>query len=250
MDLQQLRYFLKDEIRDLCDYRHSPQQSGCPAPPEVKPVQPGQKTIAFPPLIPDILHHNDLFEAICSRRSRRKYAQDSLSLAELGWLCYAVQGMPPSPMAHNRRRNVPSAGNRHSFETYLAVLHVEGLAPGIYRYLPPEHALVLEREAEDLADRLGEVCRGQSFAGMGAVTFLFTTLPYRAEWRYMEAAAKTIALDAGHVMQNLYLAAEAIDCGVCAIAAYLQKETDALLGVDGEDEFTLYLAPVGRIPER
>ena len=56
-----------------------------------------------------------------------------------------------------------------------------------------------------------------------------------------------IALDAGHVCQNLYLACEAINAGTCAIAAYNQDLMDALLGIDGEDEFTVYLAPVGKI---
>ena len=67
------------------------------------------------------------------------------------------------------------------------------------------------------------------------------------EWRYDLAAHKVIALDAGHVCQNLYLACEAIDAGTCAIAAYDQEELDELLGLDGENEFAIYLAPVGKI---
>ena len=54
-------------------------------------------------------------------------------------------------------------------------------------------------------------------------------------------------MDAGHVCQNLYLAAEAIKAGTCAIAAYDQSLMDNLLRVDGEDEFTVYLAPVGKV---
>lgn len=74
-----------------------------------------------------------------------------------------------------------------------------------------------------------------------------STVPYRMEWRYSIAAHKVIALDAGHVCQNLYLAVAAIGCGTCAVAAYHQEQMDGLLGVDGDDEFTLYLAPVGKI---
>ena len=66
------------------------------------------------------------------------------------------------------------------------------------------------------------------------------------EWRYGLAAHKVIAPDAGHVCQNLYLACEAISAGTCAIAAYHQERMDALLRVDGEEEFTIYLAPVGK----
>ena len=57
-----------------------------------------------------------------------------------------------------------------------------------------------------------------------------------------------IALDAGHVCQNLYLACGAIGCGTCAIAAYDQDLADQLIGADGDDEFVVYLSPVGKLP--
>ena len=70
------------------------------------------------------------------------------------------------------------------------------------------------------------------------------------EWRYGLAAHKVIALDAGHVGQNLYLACEAVGCGTCAIAAYDQEAMDHLLRIDGLDEFVIYLATVGKYRER
>ena len=144
-------------------------------------------------------------------------------------------------------RTVPSAGNRHPFETYLAVLKVDGLECGIYRYLPVTHELVYERQIDNLSAHLTAATRGQSFTGQAAVTFIWTTIPARTEWRYAEASYKVIALDAGHVCQNLYLACQAIAAGTCAIAAYDQTLSDALLGVDGNDEFTVYIAPVGKV---
>ena len=77
-------------------------------------------------------------------------------------------------------------------------------------------------------------------------SFARPALPYRMEWRYGIAAHKVIALDAGHVCQNLYLACEAIGAGTCAIAAYDQEVIDELLRIDGENELTIYLASVGR----
>jgi SagB-type dehydrogenase family enzyme len=88
---------------------------------------------------------------------------------------------------------------------------------------------------------------GQRFAGEAAVTFIWTALPSRTEWRYAEASYKVIALDAGHVCQNLYLACEAIGAGTCAIAAYNQDLADRLVDVDGDEEFVVYLAPVGKV---
>ncbi len=67
------------------------------------------------------------------------------------------------------------------------------------------------------------------------------------EWRYHLAAHKVIAIDVGHVCQNLYLACESIGAGTCAIAAYDQEAFDRLLRIDGKDEFVIYLSPVGKV---
>ena len=55
-------------------------------------------------------------------------------------------------------------------------------------------------------------------------------------------------LDAGHVMQNLYLCAEAIDSGVCAIAAFDDDMINSTLGVDGVEQFTIYVGVLGKKP--
>ncbi len=67
------------------------------------------------------------------------------------------------------------------------------------------------------------------------------------EWRYAEASHKVIAIDIGHVGQNLYLACEAVGCGTCAIGAYDQQLSDNLVDVDGDDEFTIYMSPVSKV---
>jgi SagB-type dehydrogenase family enzyme len=76
---------------------------------------------------------------------------------------------------------------------------------------------------------------------------MWSAIPYRMEWRYGLAAHKVILLDAGHVCQNLYLACEAIGAGTCAVAAYDQELMDKLLRIDGNDEFVIYLAAVGKV---
>ena len=74
-----------------------------------------------------------------------------------------------------------------------------------------------------------------------------TALPYRSEWRYTIVTHKMIAMEAGHICQNLYLACEAISAGTCAVVAYNQKELDDFIGFDGEEEIALYMASVGKI---
>lgn len=189
-----------------------------------------------------------LAKVIRQRESRRKYTSEPLSLEELSFLLWATQGL--KSVDQNKvwtRRTVPSGGSRHPFETYLIVNRVEGLEPGVYRYLPIEHKLLLVNNKKRLPHQVSEACYEQTFVGESAVVFVWAAIPYRTEWRYSVIAYKDILVEAGHVCQNLYLACEAIGAGTCAILAYDQKAMDNLIGVDGTNEITVYLAPVGKV---
>jgi SagB-type dehydrogenase family enzyme len=245
---QQYRNFLKDTVRRTIDFSMTDQSAGIEAPPLEKPCPPGGSFI-------DLVRKDtwrgfsgiDLITAIEERTSHRRFTAEPLTLEEISFLLWATQGIRQIASASTAFRTVPSAGSRHALETYLCILSVAGLEPGIYRYLPVEHRLLAVSRGAGLAGRLTDATLGQAFVATAPVTFVWTTIPYRMEWRYHIAAHKVIALDAGHVCQNLYLAVAAIGCGTCAVAAYHQELMDELLGVDGDDEFTLYLAPVGKI---
>ena len=242
------RDFLRDSVRKRIDFAQTDQSRGVPMPPVQKPREPGAPLVELPrPGAWKGIPAADLASAIGNRQSRRAYLPGPISLDELSFLLWATQGVRGRRGDGPVLRTVPSAGCRHALETYVAALRVTGLELAIYRYLPLGHQLVLERSMGDLADRLTGAALGQGMVGRAAATFIWTAVPYRMEWRYGAASHKVIALDAGHVCQNLYLACEAIGCGTCAVAAYDQEEIDLLLGVDGDDEFAVYLAPVGRV---
>lgn len=224
------------------------QKQNLPSPPIVKPfpedaeyidlVRPENLDIGKMPLI----------EAINLRRSHRKYSDDSLTLEELSFLLWTTQGIQEVRNSGSNLRTVPSGGARHSFETYLAIFRVDSLEQGFYRYEPLEHKLAqLSSQIPITEKAVGDACRGQSFAGKAAVVFIWTTIPYRMYWRYERVTAKIIAQDSGHMCQNLYLACTSIGAGTCAIGAYNQNLMDRLVGVDGKEEFVVYVAPVGKV---
>jgi SagB-type dehydrogenase family enzyme len=249
--IRECREFLKDTLRMKVDFRAADQSRGVPPPPIQNPPDPAAPRYDLP-LIKDTaaLGRIDLFTAINNRQSRRKFRGEPLSLEELSFLLWATQGIH-RVVGGSSLRTVPSAGARHAFETYIYARRVEGLEEAIYRYLPLDHELVEVRPrtdpGESLSHLMGEASLGQVFTGKSAATFVWTAVPYRMEWRYLQSAHKVIAIDAGHVCQNLYLACESIGAGTCAVAAYDQARLDALLGVDGEEEFAIYLAPVGKV---
>jgi len=246
--LEQARYFLKDTIRQTIDLKQTDQNRGLDPPPLEKPYPPDAKRISLvPPGKWKNIAGADLETAIRNRQSRRLFREQAITLDELAFLLWATQGVRRMLDRRAAFRTVPSAGARHALETYIAAIDISGLEKGVYRYLPFEHQLLFEFSEKQIEQKLVQATLGQTFVGQAPLVFIWTTIPLRMEWRYGLAAHKLIALDAGHVCQNLYLACEAIHAGCCAVAAYHQQLCDRLLRLDGKEEFVIYLAPVGKI---
>lgn len=248
--INELRDFMRSPFNlndDSDDYELSDQEKKLPQPPLEKPYANDLNQIKLPEVTNDILQTSNVLDIINARQSWRSYSEETLSLPELSFLLWCSQGVK-KVTANNYAtlRTVPSGGARHPFETYLVVNNVDSLKKGIYRYLALSHSLILIKEG-DFSHETASAALNQTFLCSSAVVFLWTCLPYRGEWRYLHAAHKVMLLDAGHVCQNLYLACGAINCGTCGIAAYDQASMDKLLDIDGNEEFTVYLAPVGKL---
>jgi SagB-type dehydrogenase family enzyme len=188
----------------------------------------------------------DLRKAIEGRRSVREYSDRPLTLDELSWLLWCTQGVKEVVGRPVTLRTVPSAGARHAFETYVLANRVEGLKPGLYRFLATKHKLAEFSLEMGIADEVTEACWRQGIVRRSAATFIWVAVAYRMCWRYGERGYRYLHLDAGHVCQNLYLAAEAIGGGACAIGAYYDEQINGLLGLDGEEQFVIYIATVGK----
>ena len=110
---------------------------------------------------------------------------------------------------------------------------------------PSTHKLIEHNLEEGLAQNVTDICWNQPFVKESALTFIWTFIPYRGIWRYGKRAFRNI-IEVGHICQNLYLSAEAIDCGVCAIGAFGDDAINNILGVDGVEQFVVYMATVGK----
>jgi len=224
----------------------SDQQRGLPQPPLELPAGPDATVIDLPAPESLDLGRGDLRDAIEGRVSVRRYADAPLSLDELSYLLWCTQGVKSVQGGYATMRTVPSAGARHALETVLLVNRVEEVEPGLYRFLPIEHKLVLLRTGPEVAAEVTSACLGQGMVAGSAVTFVWVAVVYRMAWRYGQRGYRYLHLDAGHVCQNLYLAAEGMGCGVCAIAAFSDEEMSRVLDVDGENQFAIYVATVGK----
>jgi len=245
-EIKQNRNFMKSNFVRMEEIE-TDQEKELPQPPLQKPHDEDSKITSLPNVDENILKKNDIYRCLKERRSRREFSEEYLSLEELSFLLWATQGVDKvTGKGYATLRPVPSGGARHPFETYLAINRIKDIEEGIYRYLPLSHELLFLFTVDDIEEKLTLANFGQKFIGDAPLIFIWSCIPYRGEWRYHITAHKVMLLDAGHLCQNLYLAAEAIGCGTCAIGAYNQEAMDKFVKLDGEDEFVVYLAPLGK----
>ncbi|NPA91675.1 MAG: SagB/ThcOx family dehydrogenase [Chloroflexi bacterium] len=209
-----------------------------PRPPQYKlytdvPVFP----LPTPPQIP-----MSVSLALERRRSIRDYTGYPISPDALSALLHAAQGItePSYP-----KRAAPSAGALYPLELYAILHRVRDVEPGLYHYRVTEHALEQLRLG-DLRKPITRICLDQEHAHTAAVVFVITGVFARTEWKYEGRAYRYVLQEVGHVGENIYLAATGLGLGACAIGAYFDEELDALLGVDGEEETSLYVLTVGQ----
>ena len=236
--------FMKGTYAENCSM--SPEEAKVPQPPLELPIPPDAELIPLPAPKGLKMPEMDLRTVVEQRRSLRRYKTQALTLAELSYLLWMTQGVKEITRRPATLRTVPSAGARHAFETYLLVNRVEGLQPGLYRFAASQHALLRQDAPENIAEEITQACWNQKQVAASAVTFIWVAVVERMTWRYVERGYRYLHLDAGHVCQNLYLASEAIGCGVCAIAAYDDRLLNQALELDGENQFAIYLGTVGK----
>jgi SagB-type dehydrogenase family enzyme len=224
----------------------SPEERKVPQPPLVIPIEDPSSMISLPSAREQAVQPLDVRDAMDKRRTVRKYKDSSLTIGELSTLLWYTQGVKEVTSRPVTLRTVPSAGARHAFETVLLVNRVSDLKPGLYRYLPMEHQLLCLSTEPDLTDQFTAACLKQGQIANSAVTFFWEAVVERMTWRYQARGYRYLFLDAGHVCQNLILAAEMIQCGVCPIGAFSDDELNHLCRLDGLTHFIAYGATVGK----
>jgi SagB-type dehydrogenase family enzyme len=193
---------------------------------------------------PDIKVSANIWQLLQNRRSRRGYDAERVLKGEiLSTLLWSTQGVT-ARHGNTLFRTTPSAGGLYPVETYLFLRAVEGYEPGIYHFRP--HAFDLELlKKGDYSMELAQAALGQMMVANAQVIFIWSAIVERSKWKYRQRAYRYIYLDAGHIGQNLYLAAEALGLGACTIGAIFDDQVNNIIGVDGVEETAIYMATVG-----
>ncbi len=192
---------------------------------------------------PSIEGGKSLWNALVQRRSIRNFKDLPLKKEYLSQLLWATQGITRREMGFEFRI-CPSAGALYPVETYLALHNVEDVQPGIYHYGVQNHELE-QLQRGDFRLKISQAALDQDMAFSASAVFVWTAVFERSKWKYEQRAYRYVYLDAGHIAQNLALAAVGLGLGTCQIAALYDEEVNTLLGLDGRQESVLYMSVVG-----
>ena len=210
--------------------------------PETYKQYPGAPKIPLSP--PQTEGGAPIWDVLQQRRSMRRFRDAPIEEAQLSQLLWAAQGITQIQRGFGYR-TAPSAGALYPVETYVVIHAVEDIEPGVYHYAVARHELDQLKTGDFRAD-IARAALDQGIAYRANAVFVWTAVFERSKWKYRQRCYRYIYMDAGHVAQNVALAAVSLGLGSCQIAALYDNEANAVLGVDGLDESTIYMTVVGR----
>lgn len=185
----------------------------------------------------------NLDTALKQRKSIRDFQPEPISLGQLAYLLWASTGIQRVEQGYEFR-TAPSAGALYPIETYVIANDVRKFEPGLYHYNIQAHKLEEIRKGK-MRQQITAAALGQDMCARAAVVFAWSAVFERCKWKYGQRAYRYIYLDAGHIAENLALAAVSLNLGTCEIGALFDDDVNAIIGIDGVEESVVCMAVVG-----
>jgi SagB-type dehydrogenase family enzyme len=186
-------------------------------------------------------------EAIARRRSCRRFAEAPLPFAALSTLLRNAYGLG-EPYLHGGQtmfdRPVPSGGGCYPLELYVLVRNVEEIPTGIHHYSARHHALEALGPSPK-PDDLGALFLNQPWVAKAHVVVIVTAVASRLLHRYGDRGYRYLLIEAGHVGQNLALAATGSGLGSLSLGGFFDDDVSGMLGLDATFEVPLYGIALG-----
>lgn len=191
------------------------------------------------------LKGRSLEETILSRRSRRNYSKEPITMEELSRILFFSVGIT-GKIGRYYLRAYPSAGALAPVEVYpLIERATDSDLKGIYHYNSLEHCLE-EIKKGSYIDELVEICYHQDFIRNAPICLILTVFEKRTRSKYGRRAKRYVLLDAGHAGENIYLECEFLGLSTCAIGAFDDEALCSLLEIDPEEEYPVLCYPISR----
>lgn len=181
-----------------------------------------------------------LESALLQRRSVRSFTPEALAIADISQILWAAQGVT----GFYGQRTAPSAGALYPLEIYLAAARVTGLQPGVYRYQPQDHSVMMSVEG-DIRTGLSGAALHQRSLEMAPVSLVLAAVFDRTAWKYGQRAERYVFMEIGHVAQNISLQVVALGLGSVVIGAFDDELVKGLMHMESDEE-PLCILPIGK----
>ncbi|MBG0829782.1 SagB/ThcOx family dehydrogenase [Planomonospora sp. ID67723] len=207
---------------------------------------PGYPTI---PLPRDFTPNQESIESVMlGRRSCREFSGGRIGLGTLARVLYFGDGITGTLTTDEgvtwRLRTAPSGGALFPVDIYCVALRVDDVAPGPYFYHLSQHSLQRLGEGDPTAELAAATGLTEAVAGAAACIVLVAFMD-RVKFKYGERGYRFALLEAGHIAQNLLLAAKAEGLGAVPVGGFNDDALNAMLAVDGCQEIALYAVLIG-----
>ncbi|OPY35532.1 MAG: Nitroreductase family protein [Methanoregula sp. PtaU1.Bin051] len=220
---------------------------GIPEPSSELPVPEGATVIRLPSpgriKVPDV----PIRKAIENWEPVTYFSRSSITLKDLSFLLWCMQGVRKTGPEQPQIRNTPSSGLRYPLEIYFVAGEVDTLETGLYRYLPRSHSIVIERLGSDLPFAMGDASMNFKIVTRAAVTFLLVGVPYRSVWTLGNRGYRSVLIEAGHTCQALIMASACIGYQVQPSDLFNDERILQVANLDPETQWPVYIAAVGRV---
>jgi SagB-type dehydrogenase family enzyme len=201
------------------------------------------------PLPPGTLPDVPLGALLARRRTRPHFAAQPLPFEHVALLlraAYGITGSVPLPGGGEQSfRAAPSAGALFPLEIYPLVFDCVDLAGGLYHYDPLRDVLELLGSGEQRA-AFAQTLPMRELAERCAIALVVSAMFWRSRFKYGQRGYRFTLLEAGHVVQNVLLAAEALELAAVPVGGFFDRKVAELLDIDGVNEAPLYVVPIGR----
>jgi SagB-type dehydrogenase family enzyme len=173
-----------------------------------------------------------LESAIYKRRSVRSYANKDLTLNQISQLLWAAQGITDK---QNGFRSAPSAGALYPITIYVVK------KDGLFEYIPQTHSVRMI-VSNDLRNNLFSAALGQGTISEAPIDIVITADYRITESKYGSRADRYVALEAGHIAQNVLLQATALGLAGVPIGAFYDNQVKGALYLEKDP---IYIIPIG-----
>lgn len=211
-----------------------------PAPVQPKKY-PNAPSFALPPWEQADFEPASLVQCVTNRRTHRKFESRPLPVASLAALLHCAYGLTNR---QHQRHQVPSAGALFPLEIYTALNYSMTPPPGLYHYSPGDHALGQLNANEPARMLAHSFLEGADISAAPLIVVIAAAFG-RTTAKYGDRGYRYILLEAGHVAQNIALAAVALDLATFPVGGFYDDKVNAWLGLDGVNEAACYMIGIG-----